>query len=85
MEEEIDDNYNHTAEEIEEYARFLGMNIQEDYALFYIAKQGLKAPIPEPWKPCKSPGQTLYYYNFSTRQLQKDHPCDDYYRKMYLE
>jgi len=27
----------------------------------------------------------VYYYNFSTKQLQKEHPCDDYYRKLYLE
>jgi hypothetical protein len=30
MEEELDDDYNPTQEEIEEYARFLGMNVNED-------------------------------------------------------
>lgn len=30
MEEELDDDYNPTNEEIEEYARFLGMDISED-------------------------------------------------------
>ena len=85
MEEELDDDYNPTAEEVEEYARFLGMDIFEDKDLFYIAKEGLKAPLPGSWKPCKSPGQTVYYYNFSAKQLQKEHPCDDYYRKLYLE
>ena len=56
MEEELDDDYNPTAEEVEEYARFLGMDIHEDPDLFYIAKEGLKAPLPQSWKPCKSPG-----------------------------
>ena len=56
MEEELDDNYNPSREEIEEYARFLGMEIKEDEAYFYIAKEGLKAPLPASWKPCKSPG-----------------------------
>jgi len=46
MEEELDDDYNPTAEEVEEYARFLGMDISEDPDLFYIAKEGLKAPLP---------------------------------------
>ena len=46
MEEELDDDYNPTIDEIEEYARFLGMNIQDDTDLFYIAKEGLKAPLP---------------------------------------
>lgn len=64
MEEELDDNYNPTQDEIEEYARFLGMEIGEDEAFYYIAKEGLKAPLPGSWKPCKSPGQTVYYYNF---------------------
>ena len=56
MEEELDVNYNPTQAEIEEYARFLGMEIGEDDAYYYIAKEGLKAPLPATWKPCKSPG-----------------------------
>lgn len=56
MEEELDDNYNPDQGEIEEYARFLGMEIDEDEDLFYIAKEGLKAPLPASWRPCKSPG-----------------------------
>lgn len=39
------------------------MDLKEDRDLFYIAKEGLKAPLPEPWKPCKSPGETIYYVN----------------------
>ena len=41
MEEELDDNYNPAEEEVEEYARFLGMDVHEDQELFYIAKEGL--------------------------------------------
>ena len=85
MEEELDDDYNPTIDEIEEYARFLGMNITDDTDLFYIAKEGLKAPLPQSWKPCKSPRGTVYYYNFESKVLQKEHPCDDYYRQLYLE
>jgi len=85
MEEELDENYNPTSDEIEEYARFLGMDIDEDQDFFYIAKEGLKAPLPAAWKPCKSPRGTVYYYNFQSSQLQKDHPCDDHYRRLYLE
>jgi centrosomal protein CEP164 len=64
MEEELDDDYCPTADEIEEYARFLGMDLREDKDLFYIAKEGLKAPLPGNWKPCKSPRGTVYYFNF---------------------
>lgn len=71
--------------EIEEYARYLGMDMQTDRQLFYIAKEGLKAPLPGPWKPCKSPDGQIYYYNFQTKELQKEHPCDDFYKKNYLQ
>jgi hypothetical protein len=30
------------------------MNMDEDSKLFYIAKEGLKAPLPSNWKPCKA-------------------------------
>ena len=64
MEEELDDNYNPAEEEVEEYARFLGMDVKQDKDLFYIAKEGLKAPLPGSWRPCKSPRGTVFYYNF---------------------
>ena len=85
MEEELDDNYVPADEEIEEYARFLGMDIHEDRELFYIAKEGLKAPLPRSWRPCRSPGGTVWYYNFQTKTRQQAHPCDDHYRQLYLE
>jgi hypothetical protein len=56
LEEELDEDYDPSPEEVEEYAKYLGMDMQQDTKLFYIAKEGLKAPLPGPWKPCKSPG-----------------------------
>ena len=37
--------------EIREYAQFLGMNLESDQAYFWIAREGLKAPLPKDWKP----------------------------------
>ena len=85
MEEELDDNYIPADDEIEEYARFLGMDVNQDRDFFYIAKEGLKAPLPGSWRPCKSPRGTVYYYNHQEKRLQKEHPCDDHYRQLYLE
>jgi len=51
LEEEIDENYEPTEEDVLEYAKFLGMDIKEDKDLLYIAKEGLKSPLPYPWKP----------------------------------
>lgn len=66
MEEELDEDYEPNEEEIVEYAKYLGMDMHHDKDLFYIAKEGLKAPLPGPWKPCKSPDGEIYYYNFET-------------------
>ena len=64
MEEELDEDYEPTKDEIVEYAKYLGMDLKQDEDLFYVAKEGLKAPLPDQWKPCKSPQGTIYYYNF---------------------
>jgi centrosomal protein CEP164 len=69
MEEEMSENYEPTGEEIEEYAKYLGMDMRDDKDLFYIAKEGLKAPLPDPWKPCRSPGGNIYYFNFDTQEM----------------
>jgi centrosomal protein CEP164 len=83
MEEELDEDYDPTDDEILEYAKYLGMDLNLDRDLFYVAKEGLKAPLPDSWKPCKSPRGQIYYFNFESHELQKEHPCDDYYRKYY--
>lgn len=50
-----------------EYAKWLGMELKDDLDLFWIAKEGLKAPLPENWKPCKTVDtDEIYYFNFAT-------------------
>ena len=41
--------------EIEEYAEWLGMDLDRDKSLFWIAREGIKAQLPPSWKPCKAP------------------------------
>ena len=38
--QELDPNYNPTQEEVEEYAKWLGMQLPEDEDLLYIAREG---------------------------------------------
>lgn len=85
LEEEIDENYEPTEEEVVEYARWLGMDPDEDAQFLYIAKEGLKAPLPEPWKPCKTKEGEIYYFNFENGDSVWEHPCDEYYKKMFEE
>ena len=42
------EEYEPTEQEVEGYAEFLGINLAEDRDLLYIAKEGIKARIPEP-------------------------------------
>ena len=85
LEEEIDEDYEPTSEEILEYATWLGMDPQVDREFFYIAKEGLKAPLPDPWKPCKTKEGEIYYFNFENGESVWEHPCDEYYRNMFDE
>eukprot|EP00967_Tisochrysis_lutea_P108744 scaffold168638_cov27-Tisochrysis_lutea.AAC.6 len=85
LEEDIDENYEPTQAEIDEYAAWLGMKRPEDDDLLWIASEGLKAPLPEHWKPCKTQDGEIYYFNFATGESVWSHPCDEYYQKTYEE
>jgi centrosomal protein CEP164 len=50
LEEEIDPNYVPTEDEVIEYAKWLGMDLKKDKDLYWIAREGLKAPLPADWK-----------------------------------
>ena len=67
--------------EILEYAKYIGMDPNEDAEIFYIAKEALKAPLPSPWKPCRRRGvDELFYVNMETGETMFEHPCDEYYK-----
>lgn len=83
MDEHIDPDYQPTEKEVEEYAEWLGMDLEKDRDLFWIARAGLKAPLPAPWKPCESEDGEIFYFNFETGESVWDHPCDEHYRKVY--
>jgi centrosomal protein CEP164 len=86
LEEEIDPDYEPLDGEIKEYAEWLGMDLEMDSDLFWIAKEALKAPLPEAWKPCRTADtEDIYYFNFSSGESTWNHPCDDIYRKLYEE
>ena len=56
---------------------------EEDQDFFYIAKEGLKAPLPPVWKPCRTFEGDIFYFNFANGNSVWDHPCDEYYRGYY--
>ena len=86
LEEEIDPNYVPSEDEVLEYAKWLGMDLVKDKDLYWVAREGLMAPLPKNWKPCKTKDtEDIYYFNFSTGESTWDHPCDGYYKRLYEE
>eukprot|EP01135_Chromosphaera_perkinsii_P003908 Nk52_evm9s262 gene=Nk52_evmTU9s262 len=59
------------------------MDPEREKDLLWIAKEGLKAPLPEGWKPCQTEEGEIYYFNFTDGRSIWEHPCDDYYREVY--
>ncbi len=79
LEEEVDPFYEPSEQEVLEYARWLGMDTDSgaDAQFYYVAREGLKAPLPVNWKPCKTADtEEVYYFNFVTGESMWDHPCD---------
>mmetsp|Transcript_131828 Transcript_131828/g.328721 ORF Transcript_131828/g.328721 Transcript_131828/m.328721 type:complete len:136 (+) Transcript_131828:205-612(+) len=83
LDEVVDDQYEPSKDDVEEYAAWLGMDLPEDNEFLWIAREGLMAPLPKPWKPCQTEDNDIFYFNFVTGESTWDHPCDARYRQMY--
>jgi centrosomal protein CEP164 len=85
----LDDTYDPSHEpseqEVLDYAEWLGMEFPEDEELMWLAREGLKAPIPKEWKPCKTDGGEVYYFNFKTGESLWDHPLDEYFKEKFAK
>eukprot|EP00434_Breviolum_minutum_P026631 symbB.v1.2.023537.t1/scaffold2159.1/size105835/5 len=73
-----------TEEQVVEYAEFLGMDLKTEMHLLWIAREGVAAPVPKPWKTCTEKGE-VFYFNFETEESSWDHPCDAHYRALLEE
>jgi len=78
-------SYGINDEEIEEYARFLGMDPESsvDRELLWIAKKGLMEPVPRDWQALKDSNDNIIYYNTVTKVRTHQHPCDEEYKLLY--
>jgi len=83
LEETVGDDYEPTQQEVEQYAEWLGIDADEDADLLWIAHQGLKTPLPKPWKPYQSSDGEIFYFNPETGLNTWDHPCDESLRALY--
>lgn len=84
LDEEMEHDFVPTEEELLEYAVWLGMDVEADEDLLWIAHQGLTAPLPTPWRACQSPEHNdVFYFNNQTGESSWDHPVDERHRELY--
>ena len=80
-----DDERVPSEEEILEYAEYLGIDVEKEKDLLWIAREGVVAPVPGPWKACTENGDDVFYFNFETGESIWDHPSDEQYRQLLQE
>eukprot|EP01065_Artemidia_motanka_P014923 TRINITY_DN1879_c0_g1_i1.p1 TRINITY_DN1879_c0_g1~~TRINITY_DN1879_c0_g1_i1.p1 ORF type:complete len:881 (+),score=298.57 TRINITY_DN1879_c0_g1_i1:249-2891(+) len=80
-----DEEYEPSEQEIAEYCEWLGMDPLQDRALMWIAREALKAPLPEHWKICYTDDREVYYFNMRTGESIWDHPMDAYYKALFRQ
>lgn len=83
-----DDRQEPTFEQVIEYAEFIGIDPETEPHLLWIAREGVMAPVPPPWKMCTENGSDesdVFYFNFQTGESVWDHPCDEKYRELLEE
>jgi predicted secreted protein len=49
----------------------------------YLAREGLKAKLPEDWKPAQMKTGEIIYLNLRTHEVTEEHPLDEFYRNEY--
>ncbi|XP_049433034.1 centrosomal protein of 164 kDa-like isoform X2 [Epinephelus fuscoguttatus] len=85
LEEDYDETYIPSEQEIQEYAREIGIDPDHEPELLWLAREGIVAPLPPEWKPCQDVTGDIYYFNFSSGQSTWDHPCDEHYRRLVAQ
>ena len=69
-------------EELEEYARYYGIDPRTEPSLMWIAREGMEAPLPDGWNEELDGRGVPYYYETATRRTQWKHPYDDYFKDL---
>ncbi|XP_034521729.1 centrosomal protein of 164 kDa isoform X5 [Ailuropoda melanoleuca] len=85
LEEDYDETYIPSEQEILEFAREIGIDPIKEPELMWLAREGIVAPLPVEWKPCQDTTGDIYYFNFANGQSTWDHPCDEHYRNLVIQ
>ncbi|AYU77888.1 hypothetical protein, conserved [Leishmania donovani] len=73
-------DYEASEGELEEYAEYIGIDPAKEPELMWIAKEGLRAALPDGWRACQTDDNEVYYFNFQTGESLWDHPMDEHFK-----
>ena len=83
--DEVAANFVCPLEDVLAYAEMVGMDVQEDLDLLWIADEALQAPEPVGWEQRMDPRGNTYYCNTLTNMTMVQHPVDYHYQQLYLQ
>ena len=66
--------------EVHDYALWLGINLETFPDLAFLALEGLRAPLPSPWRSTTTPDGDVYFYDTESGATAWEHPADATYR-----
>eukprot|EP00960_Hanusia_phi_P033791 750639-Hanusia_phi.AAC.2 len=69
-------------EELNEFAKHLGIDPIKEQGLMWICRMALDAPVPEGWSAFEDGDGHTYYFHAETQSSSWDHPSDGYFRQL---
>ena len=70
------------AQDVIEYAKYLGIDPLKEPQLLPIAQEGLCAPLPDGWTEHENDEGNIYYHHQASGDSVWQHPLDNFYRSV---
>ena len=74
-----------TKEEVEHSARSIGINLEKEPELRWIAEQKLATPLPAEWHTYNHPQGYLCFFHAERREVQWDNPLTESFKEIAEE
>lgn len=66
-------------EDVQEYARYLGIDLEREPHLVQIAEEALTAALPDGWEEVDN-GEHIFFHHAESKHSQYEHPLEEQYR-----
>ncbi|CAH8609965.1 unnamed protein product [Heterobilharzia americana] len=74
-----------TEQEVMLYAESIGIDVEKERDLLYIAKEGISANLPKGWQVLKDENNQIFYYDSKSGISLWEHPLDKYFRDCVIK